>query len=296
MAEEKQIYSEVEEAFENLSIDVRLTKLMLALFGLIALFAKIFLEIPISIYVFFIMFFWFLCYSVYPLILKKKKTASGLYSLYFNYISLDLVFITVIIHYLGSAEWIGVIFYLVTITFAGTILPKKKSLLLSFLATLFYSILVFLEYFQILPHRPLFALRPGIYQNLGYVLSQLLLVAAFFFFIGETSGTFSNRIKEKHSLLIKERGKTSRALKEAEEARKILEVRVQARTKELQKLTQEQEEVIEARTKELQKKIAELERFQKLTVGRELKMVELKRELKGLKEKLKEGDISKKDN
>ena len=41
----------------------------------------------------------------------------------------------------------------------------------------------------------------------------------------------------------------------------------------------------EQRNKELER-LAELERFQKLTVGRELKMIELKQEIEGLKKTL----------
>jgi hypothetical protein len=46
-----------------------------------------------------------------------------------------------------------------------------------------------------------------------------------------------------------------------------------------------EDEVAEQRTKELER-LSELERFQKLTVGRELKMIELKKEIVELKAKL----------
>jgi hypothetical protein len=46
-------------------------------------------------------------------------------------------------------------------------------------------------------------------------------------------------------------------------------------------------QVADQRAKELER-LAELERFQKLTVGRELKMIELKKEVEDLKRKLAE--------
>jgi len=70
-----------------------------------------------------------------------------------------------------------------------------------------------------------------------------------------------------------------------EESRSSLEVRVGARTKELKALTESLEEKVKQRTKELELKIEELERFQKVTIGRELKMVQLKKELREAKKK-----------
>ena len=65
-----------------------------------------------------------------------------------------------------------------------------------------------------------------------------------------------------------------------EESKDVLEVKVVARTKELQELADKLEEKVGERTKELQKRLDELERFHRLTVGRELKMIELKKELR----------------
>lgn len=55
---------------------------------------------------------------------------------------------------------------------------------------------------------------------------------------------------------------------------------------ELKKLQEGLEEKVKERTKELQERIDELERLHKLTVGREIKMIELKEEIKKLKEEL----------
>lgn len=54
---------------------------------------------------------------------------------------------------------------------------------------------------------------------------------------------------------------------------------------EFKKLQTELEEKVEERTEELQKRIEELEKFRKAAVGRELKMVELKQEMRRLEKK-----------
>jgi len=74
--------------------------------------------------------------------------------------------------------------------------------------------------------------------------------------------------------------------KELEEAKTSLEIKVAARTRELKELSEGLERQVKERTKELQERVNELERFRKLTVGRELKMLELKKEVEKLKEEL----------
>lgn len=73
---------------------------------------------------------------------------------------------------------------------------------------------------------------------------------------------------------------------ESEEAKASLKIKVKARTKELKELTESLDGQVEEKTKELQGRIDELEKFHKLTVGRELKMIELKKEIKELKKEL----------
>ncbi|MCF7845168.1 MAG: HAMP domain-containing protein [Candidatus Pacebacteria bacterium] len=64
-----------------------------------------------------------------------------------------------------------------------------------------------------------------------------------------------------------------------EKTKEMLEVKVKERTKELQELTGSLEEKVSKKTEELQKRVNELEKFYKITVGRELKMIELKKKI-----------------
>ncbi len=66
-----------------------------------------------------------------------------------------------------------------------------------------------------------------------------------------------------------------------------LEIKVKARTKELGDLAQSLEAKVKARTKELQDRVDELERFHELTIGREVRMGELKEKIEKLKEENK---------
>lgn len=96
--------------------------------------------------------------------------------------------------------------------------------------------------------------------------------------IGELAATFNKMVKDL---------KSSRAA--LEEAKTTLEIKVQARTVALEHERASLEEKVKQRTKELEKRLNELERFHKLAVGRELRMVELKKNIKELEIELKDG-------
>ena len=76
-------------------------------------------------------------------------------------------------------------------------------------------------------------------------------------------------------------------------AKSALEIKIEARTKELKELTEQQEEIIKERTKEIRERMEELEKFHRLAVGRELKMIELKEEIKKLKNELEKSKVKK---
>lgn len=73
-------------------------------------------------------------------------------------------------------------------------------------------------------------------------------------------------------------------IKKSEEEKIITLIRQKALAIDAQKKAKELEE----KTKELQEKIIELEKFHRMAVGRELKMIQLKKEIKKLKKALEE--------
>ncbi len=76
------------------------------------------------------------------------------------------------------------------------------------------------------------------------------------------------------------------AKKTMEEERDILEIKVNARTKELNQINEKLEEEVQGRTEQMKRKLVELEKMGKLMVGRELKMIELKKALQGKEEEI----------
>ncbi len=76
------------------------------------------------------------------------------------------------------------------------------------------------------------------------------------------------------------------AQEEIETARAVLGIKVEARTRELKELSASLEDQVVERTSSLREKVEDLERFNRLTVGRELKMIELKEEIKELEKKM----------
>jgi len=121
-----------------------------------------------------------------------------------------------------------------------------------------------------------------IFNILITIVLSILFSAAGIIFISrqliiQPASTIIRELEEK----VKER------TRELEEERASLEIKVQARTRELKELAESLEEKVKERTRELEKRIAELEKFHKITVGRELKMIELKKKIKELEEELK---------
>ena len=99
------------------------------------------------------------------------------------------------------------------------------------------------------------------------------------------TGDEIDSLAEEFNLMIE---RVQKAKKEVEEAKNVLEIKVKARTRELAELNQTLEERVKERTKELVARLGELEEYQQVTMGRDVRMAELNREIKKLKEEIEE--------
>lgn len=271
------------EELKSSQTTIRLVLAIFVIFVLVTAYIKFILKVPLPPFIFILFFIWMLLYLFYYYyVTQRKQNETNLRTLYLIRSIIDIFLITVIIHFLGGVEWIGAIFYLAVLSWASATLSKNKVFALSFMAVFFYLVLALLEYSGFLSHSTSFGPSAGLYQNPIYILIQISVLTIIFLFVSQNYGTLANSLKKKQGELMKAHARI-------EEAKNILEIKVKARTKELQALTGKQERVIEEKTRDLQERVDQLERIHRLSVGRELKMIELKKEIKKLKEPLKQG-------
>ncbi|MBU1876732.1 hypothetical protein KKA72_00025 [Patescibacteria group bacterium] len=86
-------------------------------------------------------------------------------------------------------------------------------------------------------------------------------------------------------LLIKKIFEIKKLKIQLEDVETVSEIKISSRTQELEEIADNLDEEIKKRTEELEEKIKDLEKIKKLSIGRELKMIELKMEIRSLKKK-----------
>jgi len=246
--------------------------------------------------------------AIFPVIYfikLKKETISGktiysflaitfiveLFSLFIIYYLLA----PLMSYYFGDLFFPAALFLTLFIIVSNPIFNNRKYSYFFFgLCCLYLIALAVFDYYGLFPsYYPLETVKnfyqPGRLKNVSF---SLFLGLAFFsviqFYIDNFWNMFRKQTQELEKLNDELEKRVTERTQEIEEAKTSLEIKIKARTKELEEITQGLEDKVKQRTQELQEKVNELERFQALTVGRELKMVELKKKIKELEEKLRE--------
>lgn len=273
---------ELRELFlqNRLSVRYRIISvgIFLVSFPLLIYFLKLPKKISIELSV--LLLFFFLITFIFGVFIRKQKSKKAIEQLNFLNIISDFCFLSILAHFGGGIAWVVYFFSIGSLAYTFIVLPIRES----FILTIFLiSILIgmgFLEYFGILPHYSIFN-SYDLYNNFKYVTLTLLVFSVFLISTSFTLTFFANNLKTKSRLL-------EEKYKENEDIKSGFEIRVMARKKELEEIAKKLDIESEKRTEDLQGKAKELEGLNKKTVKRELRMLELKREIRKMREAIKE--------
>lgn len=183
----------------------------------------------------------------------------------------DQLLYTLIFYFSGTVESISFLLYYVAILIASSIYKTRGIVLSGLLAIFLHNGILTLEYYHLIPHITGY---PGTNWFGIPEVTQGKIVGFTFYtvFAVAFSVALANLNRNREEKLRQQRDQSS-------EKTRLLTVQTE-------QLIQTKEE-LEKANREAKEKIEELEKFSRLVVGRELRMAELKEELKGLKEGIK---------
>jgi len=223
----------------------------------------------------------------------------------FFQIPLDQLGLAAVFYYSGTANKVLIIMY-VTPIMVATILYKAKGVALATFSTMvIYSGLVILEYFGLMPYVP----PEAAFQSAGKLLRgewtlakvHLVIFNCYIVTAAFYAAFLANLFKMREKRLVEQknelRQKTEQLTLQTQELiRDKDQIHGALLTSDIARraATQSRDEAEKANT-ELQKKIDELEKFYNVTIGREVRMVELKEKIKELEKKMKEKEKKEKN-
>jgi len=182
---------------------------------------------------------------------------------YFQVI-IELVFFTIIMHLAGGVESISTVFFFLPVVSASLIFGSRGAILTAIASSLLINLLVIAEYYGIVSHVFRYGAPTIEFQSLPIAITKTVATSVFYLIVGSFSGYGANMLFKREKSFEEKVGQLN------EQAKKLYR----------------REKDLTAANQELDDKVAELEKFQKQAVGRELKMIELKNKIKELENKL----------
>jgi len=258
----------------------------ISFFLLLLLVFTIFFNLQVPKILFFFISLMLITTLIYSLIFERIKSPSVplIINSHFAFMLFDIINISIVIYLLGGVFWIGFIFYAFYAYINFLILPQKYAMFLIAFCSFLYILVIVGQYLNVYQYKLIFPPEKMSTNNNSFLLASGATTISFLWLIGYYGDAFYKILKEKIDDLQKIR-------KLLEEERFSLEIKVRARTREIQEARLSLEGKVEERTKELDKekkelarKVAELEKFHRLAVNRELKMRELKKENEEMRE------------
>lgn len=204
----------------------------------------------------------------------------------------DQFMFTLVYYITGTVDGMSFVFYFISVFLASGIYKAKGIILTGLLAGFLYTTLLIIEYQGLIPHFNTYqgvTLFGSVYVLRGKIVSFLFYIGVMTFAAAFLSSLIRNREKKLRQQRDQLSGQTQLLTLQTQElthAKDQIQDALVRSDVARRAATQSRDEAEKANL-ELKKKIDELEKFYKITIGREVRMVELKSEIKDLKDTIK---------
>jgi signal transduction histidine kinase len=136
------------------------------------------------------------------------KTKRLLNNVHLSYYFFGLTFSTILVHYLGGAEWIAFSVYFFDLVYANVLMSRLRGAFVTLLIIICYFVLITLEYNGVIPHRRFFPLTEGSYDNFKYVFATNIIIAGgMFSLMSLATGLFAKMKEDRERNVIESRNR-----------------------------------------------------------------------------------------
>lgn len=164
----------ISELKEKINQTIRVRRLTLALFLILALYFRFGAGLNFPLPLIFSPLMWGLITIPFSRLIEAQSSKKNLHNIHFGYFIVEVSILTYLIHIIGGVEWIGVAFYLFSVLYANFFLPPRKAWTLTFLVISFFTGMSYAEYAGLIPHWSIFVENPTLYKNSFYVTTTIL--------------------------------------------------------------------------------------------------------------------------
>jgi len=173
-AERNQESRTLGELKETIQQTIRVRRLTLGLFLILALYFRFGAGLNFPLPLIFSPLMWGIITVPFSRLIDAQNSKEGLHNVHFGYFVVEVSILTYLIHIIGGTEWIGVSYYVFSVLYANFFLPKKKGWTITFMVIVFFAGISYAEYAGLISHWTIFHREPPLYKDSFYVTTTIL--------------------------------------------------------------------------------------------------------------------------
>ncbi|MBD3427160.1 MAG: hypothetical protein GF409_08035 [Candidatus Omnitrophica bacterium] len=167
-----------------------------------------------------VLYAWLLVSTLYLVYYRLNLCRSQrmLDNVHLSYYFFGIAFSTILVHYLGGAEWLAFAIYFFDLVYANVLMRRARGALVTFLIVASYFSLVLLEYKGHITHIRLFPLEEASYDNFRYlVMTNFIIVGGMFCLMSYATGLFSKMKEDRERKVAESRNRYEAKSRQLEE-------------------------------------------------------------------------------